>query len=1002
MTKFYLLLSRYLTVLLIFIAAVASAQSRTVSGKVTSADDGSGMPGVSISEKGTSNGVITDAEGNYTISVGPNAVLVYSFVGMVTQEVPVGNQTSIAVSLASDVTQLGEVVVVGYGTIERKDVTGSVVSVTSKDFNKGVTVSPQDLLLGKVAGLTVTSSSGMPGASSTIRIRGGSSLNANNDPLIVIDGFPVDNGGISGSPNLLATINPNDIETFTVLKDASATAIYGSRASNGVIIITTKKGTQDKMQLFYNGTISVSQPMKFLDVMTGNEIRELATRLESEGFSGLSPAALNRLGDDNTDWQNEVYRTALSTDNNVGISGSIKNFLPYRVSYGFTTQEGILKNTDMNRNSLDIKLNPSLLNNKLNINANLKASRAKHNFGNGGAVGAAVAFDPTQPVMNGNERWGGYYTWTELSQALPDGSNNPEGDRTTIGVANPVALIEQTDNQSTVDRTLGNIQIDYRLPFFPDMTVNVNAGFDRTKGDGYNYIDEDAGFLSSPQVRLTDYGQTNGSQLLDLYFNYRKTVGEQKFDVTGGYSWQHFEREGFNYVRNTDESIVSQDQKYKNENFLISFFGRVNYSLKDRYNASVTLRTDGSSRFSEDNRWGFFPAVGLGWTISEEAFLKDVKAISNLKLRLGYGITGQQDISGNYYPYLPTYTESQAGASYQFGNEFYSTYRPNPYDANIKWEETTTYNAAVDFGLFNGVLTGTLEVYKRITDDLISFVPIAAGSNFSNYLTTNVGSLENNGIELTLNAKVVQKTDFDWNVGFNLAHNKNEITKLTLVKIDNYPGIPVGGISGGVGNTIQNHQVGHPANSFYVFQQVYGDNGKPLEGVYVDRTGNGGSVTSNLDNKYYYEKPMADVLMGINTSVRYKKFDLYLSGRLSIGNYVYNNVYSDRALYTSLYNQAGFFNNLPTAVNDTEFSTTQYFSDYYVENASFFKMDNMSVGYNFNQLFTEKLKARVSFTVQNAFFVTNYSGLDPEVDGGIDNNIYPRPRVFVFGVNLTY
>jgi TonB-dependent starch-binding outer membrane protein SusC len=1001
MTKFYLLLSRYLTVLLILVATVASAQNRTVSGKVTSADDGSGMPGVSIAEKGTSNGVTSDAEGNYTISVGQNAVLVFSFVGMVTQEVPVGSQTNLSITMVSDVTELSEVVVVGYGTVERKDVTGSVVSVTSKDFNRGVTVSPQDLLLGKVAGLTVTSSSGAPGASSTIRIRGGSSLNASNDPLIVIDGFPVDNGGISGSPNILSTINPNDIETFTVLKDASATAIYGSRASNGVIIITTKKGTQDKMQIFYNGTVSVSKGMKFLDVMTGDEVRETATRLEAEGFSGLSPAALNRLGDANTDWQKEVYQTAVSSDNNLGISGAIKNF-PYRVSLGHTTQEGILKNTDMSRNSLDFKLNPSFLNNKLNVNVNLKTSRAKHNFGNGGAVGAAVAFDPTQPVKNGNDRWGGYYTWTELSQASPDGSNNPEGDRTTIGVANPVALIEQTDNQSTVDRTLGNIQVDYRLPFFPDMTVNVNAGFDRTKGDGYNYIDEDAGFLSAPQVRLTDYGQTNGSQLLDIYFNYRKTVGDQKFDVTGGYSWQHFEREGFNYVRNTDESIVSQDQQYKNENFLVSFFGRVNYSLKEKYNASVTLRTDGSSRFAEENRWGFFPAVGLGWTISQEAFLQDVTAISNLKLRLGYGITGQQDISGNYYPYLPTYTESQAGAYYQFGNEFYSTYRPNPYDANIKWEETTTYNAAIDFGLFNGTITGALEVYKRVTDDLISFVPIAAGSNFSNYLTTNVGSLENNGIELTLNAQIIRKTDFDWNVGFNLAHNKNEITNLTLVEIANYPGIPVGGISGGVGNTIQNHQVGHPANSFYVFQQVYGSNGKPLEGVYVDRTGNGGSVTSNLDNKYYYEKPAADILMGINTSVRYKKFDLYLSGRLSIGNYVYNNVFSDRALYTSLYNQAGFFNNLPTAVNDTKFSTTQYFSDYYIENASFFKMDNMSVGYNFNQLLSQKLKGRISFTVQNAFFVTNYSGLDPEVDGGIDNNIYPRPRVFLVGINLTY
>ena len=394
--------------------------------------------------------------------------------------------------------------------------------------------------------------------------------------------------------------------------------------------------------------------------------------------------------------------------------------------------------------------------------------------------------------------------------------------------------------------------------------------------------------------------------------------------------------------------------------------------------------------------------MALGWNISEEAFLSDVTAISNLKLRLGYGITGQQDISGNYYPYLPTYKGSQTGASYQFGNVFVPTLRPNPYDANIKWEETTTYNVGLDFGFLNNRLSGALEVYKRVTDDLIAFVPIAAGSNFSNFLTTNVGSLENSGIELTINLNAVKTTNFDWNVGVNMSHNKNEITKLTLVEIDNYPGVAVGGISGGVGNTVQNHQVGHPANSFYTFQQVYDASGNPIEGLYVDRTGEGGLVTSNLNNKYYNEKPAADFLIGLNSNLRYKSFDLFLAGRVSINNYVYNNVFSDRALYSSLYNQAGFFNNLPTAVNDTKFSATQYWSDYYVENASFFKMDNISLGYNFDQLLTEKLKARLSFTVQNAFIITKYSGLDPEVDGGIDNNIYPRPRVFLLGINLTY
>lgn len=1001
MTKFYLLLSRYLTVLLIFIAAVASAQSRTVSGKVTSADDGSGMPGVSISEKGTSNGVITDAEGNYTISVGPNAVLVFSFVGTVTQEIPVGNQTSIAVSLASDVTQLGEVVVVGYGTIERKDVTGSIVAVNSKDFNKGVMGSPQDLLLGKVAGVTITSNSGAPGSSSTIRIRGGSSLRASNDPLIVIDGFPVDNGGVSGSPNVLSTINPNDIETFTVLKDASATAIYGSRASNGVILITTKKGSQDKMKIFYNGTVSFSKGMKNVDVLTGDEVRDLATQLESEGFSGLNAAALARLGTENTDWQNEIYRTAVSSDHNIGVSGAVKNF-PYRVSLGHTNQQGILKGTDMTRNTIDLKLNPSFLNNSLNVTTNLKTSFAKHSFGNAGAVGAAVAFDPTQPVKNGNERYGGYFTWTALDQALPDGSNNPEGDRNPIGVSNPVALIDQTHNNSDVNRLLGNIMVDYRLPFFTDVVATVNAGIDRQVGEGYNRTDDDAGFLAAPNRILTEYDQTNVSKLLDIYFNYRKTFGSHKVDVTAGYSWQHFHREGNSITSTEDGSDVFSEFPYKNENFLVSFFGRAQYSLKEKYLAYLTIRTDGSSRFAEENRWGFFPAVALAWNISEEMFLKDVSTISNLKLRLGYGITGQQDIGGNYYPYLPTYRESIQGASYQFGDEFFNTLRPGAYDANIKWEETTTYNVGLDFGVLDNRITGAVEVYKRVTEDLLNFVPIAAGSNFSNFLDTNVGTLENNGIEFTLNSQVIKSDNFEWNFGFNVAHNKNEITKLTLQDDPNYPGIAVGGISGGVGNTVQVHQVGYPANSFFVFQQVYGSDGRPLEGIYVDRSGEGGNVTANLLNRYQYEKPAADVLFGINTSLRYKNFDLFMAGRVSIGNYVYNNVASDRAVYSSLYNQSGFFNNLPTAVNDSKFNNPQYFSDFYVENASFFKMDNMSLGYSVNELFTEKLNARFSFTVQNAFFITKYSGLDPEVDGGIDNNFYPRPRTFLIGINLTY
>lgn len=1000
MIKFYL--PRKLLIIFLVLASVPSwAQTRTVSGKVTSGDDGTPLPGVSILEKGTSNGTVTNADGLFSINTNDNATLVFSFVGYASQEIIVGDRSSVEVVLETDVTALNEIVIIGYGEQKREDVTGSVVAISSKDFNRGVMSSPQDLLVGKVAGVVVTSNSGAPGSGSTIRIRGGSSLSASNDPLIVIDGFPVDNSGISGSPNALATINPNDIESFTVLKDASATAIYGSRASNGVIIITTKKGKGDKLTLGYNGTVSVSQPIDYVDVMSGDEVRELAARLVDEGFSGLNANALERLGSENTDWQQEIYRNAVSHDHNVNASGSVNN-IPYRLSIGHTTQQGILKDTDLKRNTIGVNLNPSLLDDNLKINVNLKASLGKHNFGNQGAVGSAVAFDPTQPVRNNNRRFGGYFTWTNLSDALPDGSNNPDGDPNPIGVSNPVALIEQTDNRSEVKRTIGNLQFDYRLPFLQDMRANLNLGFDRSTGEGYNNSPENAAFTFRNGVgSMTDYNAENGSQLLDFYLNYIKELNGHQFDVTGGYSWQHFEREGFNFSRNGDETQVSDSSGYKNENFLVSFFGRMNYSFKDRYMVTVSLRNDGSSRFAEENRWGLFPAVALAWNVTRESFLAGSrKTLSNLKLRLGYGITGQQDIGSNYYPFLATYRESQNGASYQFGNTFYSTYRPDPYDANIKWEETTTLNAGLDFGFLNDRITGSFDVYQRTTDNLINFIPIPAGSNFSNFLTTNVGSLENKGFEVSLNGKVVDTKDIGWSIGTNVSRNENEITRLIKTNDPSYQGVATGGISGGVGNFVQNHQIGFPASSFYLYEQIYDVNGRPIEGLYVDRTGEGGIVTSNELNKYHYKKPAPDVLVGINSTFRYRDFDFYMSGRLSVGNYVYNNVLSDRAVLASLYNQSGFFNNLPVAVNDTGFENPQYFSDYYVENASFFKMDNLSAGYNLAT--TGKLKTRVSFTVQNAFTITDYSGLDPEVDGGIDNNFYPRPRVFLLGLNLTF
>ena len=976
------------------------AQEKSISGTVSDASNKEALTGVTVQVEGTTNGAATDFDGKFTLKVKPGQKLVFSFVGYVSQTVVVAQQSTINIALAPQTQGLDEVVVIGYGTVKKNDATGAVSTVSSKDFIKGGITSPQDLIVGKSAGTVITSAGGAPGAGSTIRIRGGSSMSASNDPLIIIDGFPVSNSGIAGVANPLATINPNDIETFTVLKDASATAIYGSRASNGVILITTKKGTAGQaMKVAYDGSYSANTVPAYMDVFSGDEFRAMALDLASKNAVGLSLGALGRLGNQNTNWQKEIYHTAMTQDHNFSITGGVKN-MPYRASLGYTNQDGILKTTNMERSTLSVGLDPSFLQNDLKVHINLKGSYTKQNFGDQGAVGSAVAFDPTQPVYNNNSKFGGYFTWINLSDVLPDGSMNPNGSPNPIGVANPVALLYQTDNKSNVYRSLGNVQFDYKFRFLPDLRANLNAGYDVFKTNGHNNSPNDAGFTYRNGIgKISTYTQTGKSTLLDFYLNYAKDIKsiKSRIDATAGYSWQHFYKDGTSFGSNGDGTQISDNNsKFINENYLISFFGRLNYTLLDRYLLTVTIRDDGSSRFSSANRWGLFPAAALAWKIKDESFLKNVNAISDLKLRLGWGVTGQQDI-GSDYPYLPVYRESTATAEYQFGNTMYKTLRPNPYDANIKWEQTTTYNIGLDYGFMKNRITGSIDAYKRETKDLLNFIPIAAGSNFSNYLTTNVGNLENKGVEFSVNALIISKKDFSWNFGFNAAYNENVITKLTKTDDPNYTGVDVGTIGGGVGNMIQNQRVGFPSNSFYVFQQVYGSNGMPIEGLYVDRTGTGGTVTSNNLNKYHYKKPAPDWTLGVNSRFTYKQVDFSFSGRANIGNYVYNNVASG-ALYSTVYNQSGFYNNVPKQINNAKFTNTQYFSDFYVENASFFKMDNMSVGYNFDKF----VKTRLSFTVQNVFTITKYKGLDPEVSGGIDNNFYPRPRVFVLGVNLTF
>jgi iron complex outermembrane receptor protein len=842
MKKHYALLKVLFLLLGLAIGSQGFSQGIRVSGKVTDANDGQSIPGVTILVKNTSVGTITDIDGKYSIEVTPGATLVFSFVGYNTQEVVAGAQTTLNVVLVPSVTELEEAVIIGYGAVKKSDATGSVAVVSSKDFNRGAITTPQELLVGKSTGVVITSSGGAPGAGATIRIRGGSSLNTSNDPLIVIDGVAIDNTGVSGTNNILSTINPNDIESFTVLKDASATAIYGSRASNGVIIITTKKGTSagnKKLKISYNGTIGYNTIPNTIEVLSGDELRELAADLKDKGFSGLNDDVLKRLGNENTDWQSEIYRNAITQDHNLSFFGNLKS-LPYRASFGYTDQDGILRETNMNRVTGALSLNPTLLDNHLKVDINLKGSQEKQQFADWGAVGSAVAYDPTQPVRNGNTRFGGYFTWVNLSDVLPDGSMDPNGDPNPIGVSNPVALLEQTDNNSTVNRAIGNAQFDYKMHFLPELRAILNLGFDYSKSEGVNNAPQDAAFTFRDGIgRFTDYSQDKKMQLLDFYFNYVKDLPSisSKIDATAGYSWQHFQREGTNWVRTYQGNIDGDSLRYTdyiNENFLVSFFGRLNYSLMDKYLLTFTLRNDGSSRFSEENRWGLFPSVAFAWKMNHEGFLRNYDKLTDLKLRLGWGVTGQQDI-GDYYPYLAIYQISDPTAAYQFGDQWYLTLRPNRYDKNIKWESTTTYNIGFDYGFFDNRVTGAIDAYFRETEDLIANIPIASGTNFSNYLTTNVGTLENRGIEFMIDVKPVVTKNVTWNIGYNVSFNKNEITKLLLTDDPDFNGVPAGGISGGVGNYIQRNTVGYPAYSFYAFQQVYDVNGMPIEGLYIDR-----------------------------------------------------------------------------------------------------------------------------------------------------------------------
>ncbi|GAA4312268.1 TonB-dependent receptor [Mucilaginibacter gynuensis] len=968
------------------------AQSGTITGKVVD-ENNLPLPAATVVVKGKSISTSTDANGFYKLSNVPAGAqtVVISFIGYKNQENPVNVSGAVSLNgqLEPSTLALNEVAVIGYGTVRKSDATGAISVVTAKDFNRGAVNTIQDAIVGKLPGVVITSTSGAPGNTSTIRIRGGASLNASNDPLIVIDNVPIDNTALGGSANILNTINPNDVENITVLKDASATAIYGARASNGVLLITTKRGSKE-LKLNYNVTTSLSVLPKQVDVYTGDEFRDVVNKV----YAG-NTAVTNLLGTASTDWQKEIYQKAFGQDHNLSVSGTAKN-LPYRVALGYNNSDGILKTYNFQRTTLAIGLDPSLLNNHLNIHVNVKGLYNLNNFAEQSAVGNAINYDPTKPVYNGNTRWRGYTTWTDK------GNTNINGDPVTLAPANPVAQLDLTDNKSTVRRSIGNAQFDYKMHFLPELRANLNLAYDYAKVFGHNNARDSTQWVYIPVVaggRLSNYEESRKNQLVDFYFNYVKDLKavDSRLDATAGYSWSHFYREGHGTSSDIKMTAPQPPNDYITEYYLISFFGRLNYTFKDKYQLTFTVRDDATSRFAKDKRWGLFPAGAFTWRIKDEDFLKNSNTVSDLKLRVSYGVTGQQDLNnGNNYPYLAKFTVSDQTSRYQLGDTFYNTLRPDGYDANIKWETTTTTNIGLDYGFLNNRLTGTIDYYFRKTKDLLSIVNAAAGTNFAATVLTNVGNMENRGLELGLNAVVISKKDFSWNLSYNISYNKNKITRLSLNANDNTI-IQVGGISGTF-NTIQAQKVGSPLNSFYVYQQIYDSNGKPIEDAYVDRNNDNVINSSDL---YIYKKPDPTVQMGINSRLAYKDWDFAFSGRLSLGNYNYNNVASG-STYRGLYSSLGYIANQTKAAEETQFTTAlkTNMSDFYIQKASYFRMDNVNLGYNVPKF--NKLKLRVSAGVQNVFVITKYKGLDPEISGGLDNNFFPRARIYQLGLNCTF
>ncbi|WP_342332813.1 TonB-dependent receptor [Pedobacter sp. FW305-3-2-15-E-R2A2] len=979
--------------LLLFLSTTATLyaqQTVTVTGAVKSAFDQLGIPGVSVLLKGSAIGTVTNTDGSFSLKVpGGSGVLIFTFIGYKTEEVAIPQSRVLNVMLNEDAAKLNEVVVVGYGTTRKQDLTGSVAVVTAKDFQKGSITTPEQMLSGKVSGVAITSNSGQPGSGSTIRIRGGSSLSASNDPLIVIDGVLLENSVIGGASNPLSFINPNDIESFTVLKDASAAAIYGARASNGVLIITTKKGLAGELKIGFNSVNSITKLGKQVDVLSADQLREIVNK-------NGSAAQKEQLGQFNTNWQDLIYQDGFASDNNLSISGGIKN-LPYRLSLGYQNQSGVLRTDKLEKTSAAVVFNPTFFDKHLKLDINLKGSVQQARFANQAAIGAAVSFDPTQAVYTNRPDFNGYWEW--LDSSTPSGLVNLVG-------RNPLGLLQQREDRSNPYRSIGNVQLDYKFHFLPELRANLNMGYDVATGKGTVFVNQNAAEQINRMGINNRYKQNRANTLVDFYLNYVKEFAsiKSRVDATAGYSYNDYQTKFYNFADfdANGNKIANSDPDFPfntPQNRLISYFARLNYNYDERFLLTATLRRDGSSRFGPSYKYGYFPSVALAWTLKNESFLKDNKLISALKLRMSYGITGQQEGIGNY-GYLSTYGLSTPNASYQFGDTFYQMYRPTAYIPDIKWEETATTNIGLDAGILNNRITGSLELYRRKTSDLLNQIPQPAGTNFSATAIINVGDMLNEGVELSLNFVPIQRPDFEWNFSLNATYNKNTITNLTVIPNDpNYKGFPSGTIAGGVsGQYAFINAVGAPKSTFNLLQQVYDPSGKPIEGIYVDQNGDG-LITENDLTKGKSADPK--LFLGFSNNMTYKKWNLSFTMRANLGNYLYNNSFSQRGNLTQVLGTAILLNASPNYLV-TNFKGQQLLSDYYVENASFLRMDNVNLGYKFGTILKNKASLQLNASVQNVFVITKYKGLDPEVPSGVDNNLYPRPRVFSLGLNLNY